>query len=185
MAPNQIVLDKAAIKNEARKLLNEGKSRQETFETLVNEHKVARDIAEIIKQLPSLQAIKKYKLWNNILLGLLVMKAVMFVVEDLSFAVLILWLGFLGYVIYKRLIHLYIVVTASSTIGLLAGVGFYIFSEYEIEIPMALFFVVFASTLIISFWLEKKLCPPPSERKELYTTENGQQRMKIVYEFQD
>jgi hypothetical protein len=185
MTPNQIVLDKAAVKKEARKMLNEGKSRQETFELLVNEHKVARDIAEIIKQLPSLKAVKKFALWNNILLGLLLVKAVMFVWEDMSFAILILWLGFLGYVVYNRLIHLYIVVTASSTIGLLAGVGFYIFSEYEIEIPMLLFFVVFASTLIISFWLEKKLCPPPSERKELYTTEDGQQRMKIVYEFED
>ena len=35
----------------------------------------------------------------------------------------------------------------------------------------------------LPIWLEKKLCPKPIERKEKYTNDNGQQRMKFVYEF--
>ena len=45
--------------------------------------------------------------------------------------------------------------------------------------------ILIIPSCILPIWLEKKLCPKPTEKKVQYTNSQGQQRMKIIYEFSD
>jgi hypothetical protein len=184
-------MEKEKIKNpeiakEARQLIKKGISKQETFETLNAKYNSAKEVSDILKYIPSFKAVKKYGVWNYLLLCLLLLSALFFVSHKPSFGVFI-WYGSLAYIVARMLVKYYVYVaflSATTVISLIALILFFDSSKenwYEIGFILALAI----STLILPFWLEKKLCPQPTETKELYINSEGQQRQRIVYGFTD
>ena len=177
-------LNKTAMRNEARQLLKEGTSKQETFEVLKEKYNVVKDLAEMLKTLPSKQAIDKYGKWNNVLLALLVLTTAIFLWTTPSPGILI-WYGILIYAVAKRLVKYYVWLTVFSAILIISLIAVVFTNDTAatswITIVVLLSLVI--PTLVLPLWLEKKLCPEPTERKEVYTNSLGEERLKIVYEF--
>ena len=179
-------LNKKDVIIEAQQLLKQGISKQETFEILKEKYKFTKDVSDMLKNLPSQQAIQKYGKWNYVLLILLISTAILFLLESLSILIL-LWYGLQIYAVTKMLIKYYSWVSVFSSITLISFIGL-IFTN-EIPNPnwrnTILLMTLSIPTLIIPLWLENKLCPKPTERMEKYTNSEGQQRLRIVYEFNE
>lgn len=177
-------LNKKEIRDEARQLLKQGTSKQDTFEILREKYKYAKDVADILKNLPSQQAIEKYRKWNYVLLGLLVLSTAIFFWAKPTLGIT-LWYGLLIYAVARILVKYYIWVTLLSAIVIISSIA--VFLTYQRAVTNWTDIIIMLSliipTFILPIWLEKKLCPKPTERKEQYTNEQGQQRLKIVYEF--
>ena len=54
------ILNKKEVRKEAKELLKQGIIKQQVFESLVEKHKYSIEIANILTNIPSLKAIKKY-----------------------------------------------------------------------------------------------------------------------------
>jgi len=178
---------KKEISKDARQLFKQGgKTKQEVYEFLVGKYKYAKDVADVLKYIPSTQAMAKYGKWNTILLSLLILTAIIFFLVSPSIATL-LWYGFLIYGVATMRIKYYVWVTVLSSCSLLAFIVLTIFypseMQYWTRTIFALFLVV--SCCFLPVWLEKKLCPKPNERKEKYKNTEGEERMRIVYEFRE
>jgi hypothetical protein len=179
-------LNTKEIRNEARQLLKQGTSKQETFEILKEKYKYSKDVADILKNLPSQQTIEKYGKWNYVLLGLLVLTALIFFWATPTIGI-VLWYGLLIYAVAKMLVKYYIWVTAFSAFAIIGFIAIIFTSDGATTnwSNVIIMISLVIPTLILPMWLEKKLCPKPTERKEEYTNSQGQQRLKIVYEFPD
>ncbi|PCH99343.1 MAG: hypothetical protein COB85_00125 [Bacteroidetes bacterium] len=178
--------DKKVIRTEARKLLKEGISRQTAYENLKTKYKNGKIVADLIKNLPSLEAIKLYGKWNYMLLSLLILTAGLYMYASPSIGI-VLWYGILIYGVARMLLKYYMWVAAMAAFGLIVSIVGIIFSGTDSLNWAAAVLVVCLNipSLILPIWLEKRLCPKPSERKEKYTNKQGQQRMKVIYEFKD
>jgi hypothetical protein len=178
-------LNKKEIRNEARQLLKQGTPKQETFEILREKYKYAEGVADILKSLPSQQKIEKYGKWNYVLLALLVFTALIFFWETSTIGIL-LWYGFLIYVVAKMLVKHYVWVSAFSAIAIISFIAILFTSDTGTQWASVIIMTsLVIPTLILPMWLKEKLCPKPTERKEEYTNSQGQQRLKIEYEFPD
>ncbi len=62
-------LDKKQVKKRAKELLKTGIPKQEADEQLSEEFQNKTIIANIHKRLPSSKTLKKYGIWNSVLLG--------------------------------------------------------------------------------------------------------------------
>jgi len=177
---------KREIKKEALELLKQGKSRQETFELLVEKFKYTTDVADVLQKLPSSKALAKYIKWNNILLGIMLLTTVVLLII-VRISPWLFWYGILIYVVAKRRFEYYIWISFISFI-LSAGIIAIIlrnFNESPNLLDTAFILSLFLTTTFLPFWIEKKLCPKPKEKKEIYTDQQGISKIKIVYEFSD
>jgi len=182
--------DKSSIKTEvlkeAKQLLDQGKSRQETFQTLLEKYNNAKIIADIVKDLPATIALKKYGYLNIILLVSLIIPAIFLMATAPSLGI-IGWMGFLIYNVAKKNFEYYTYVALIATCGLLAIVAFLF--DYDAK-PMkwtsfmilGLVFIVF---IILPIWIKNKFCPKPTETRERYINAQGHDRIRIKYEFRD
>ena len=175
--------NKKEIKKEARQLLKEGTPKQEAFEILKEKYKYSKIIADILKNIPSKQAIERYGKWNNVLLAILILTLVLSLLTAPSIGML--WYVLLIYVVARKLVKYYIWITVISAMGIIGSVAIMATSNIVFEnwIGLIIIFVIIIPSLIIPIWLEKKLCPKPKEKKVKYTNSLGQKRLKIVYEF--
>lgn len=184
MAVNK--LNKKEIKQEALKLLNQGISKQETFEILKEKYEYAIEIANVLKKKPSVKAIEKYRKWNNILLGLLILTSIFFILTTPMIQILI-WYVFLIYTVARMLVKYYIWTSIFSGFAIITYISILIL---DVNATNNLTYILPILTLVIStfilpIWLEKKMCPKPVESKVEYTNSDGQKRLKIVYQFSD
>ncbi len=177
-------INKNEISKAAKQLIKQGASRQRAFDILVEKYKYTRDVSEVIKHLPSSEAIKKYGLWNYVLLGILILITGLFMLAYFSPGYL-LWNGLLMYVVARMLVKYYILVSVLSGIGILGSIAGLATNDNITWSNMLIFFLLIIPACILPIWLKKKLCPPPSEKKVKYTNSEGQLRVKIVYEFKD
>ncbi len=176
---------KKEIGREARKLLKQGITKQEVFVELVDKYKYSKDVAEVLKGIPSQVRIKKYGGWNTLLLSLLIIIELI-ILLSLKPSVSLLWYGLLIYAVATKKIKYYGWITFLAILGALASlIGIFFATGVISLISLILFVVFFLPSCILPIWLEKRLCPPPTERKELYTNAEGEQRLRIVYEFND
>jgi len=177
--------EKEEIALEARLLLKQSeKTKQEIFEILVNKYKYSKDVAEVLRYIPSPQAIAKYGVWNTALLVFLIFIALFFIV--IGFPVGLVWYGLSIYVVASKKTEYYMWVSVLFSIvliGLVAG---------AISSPDAIFYwkniVILTLTIpscFLPIWLQIKLCPKPTERKEIYINPKGERRMRFVYDFPD
>ena len=183
-------LNKKEIIKEARQLLKQGTSRQATFDILKDKYQYAKDIAGIVKNLPLSKTLKLYRKWNYVLLALLILTTTCFLwtVTVSSFGIL-LWYGLQIYAVAKILVKYYLYVAIFSAFVLLCcliAVIFIVASPTKNGTTLIVMFTLLQIPIcVLPLWLDKKLYPKPKERKEKYTNSQGQQRMKIIYEFAD
>src|SRR5687768_10911248 len=89
-------LNKSEVRKEAREMLKAGTSRQEVYETLTEKYKYGKEVADIVKFLPSRAASKKYDYWNSILLVVIIILAGLFFLTGGGLGILI-WFGVIIY----------------------------------------------------------------------------------------
>ena len=150
----------------------------------MGKYKYAKHVADVLKYIPSTQAMAKYGKWNSVLLSLLILHAVFSFLVSLSIGSL-LWYGFLIYGIATMRMKYYkwiTVVSFCALLGVIVITVFYQSEKYWLTI-FAIFFI--ALYCFLPLWLEKKLCPKPTERKEKYINSKGEERMRVVYGFND
>ncbi len=165
-------------------MLRQGATRQEVFKILVEKYKYAKEIATIVKFIPSNAAKKKYGIWNFILLAILLAIITLFMVSSPSIVNLV-WYGILIYVVASMLVEYYIYVTVFSVFGLIAGVAIFITSETMTLQDAIVLSIITLPSAVLPIWISKRLCPPPIEKKESYTNKTGQKRLRVLYEFSD
>lgn len=177
-------LNKSAITKEAQQLLEDGIPKQEAYETLAKKYNNSKFIADIIMHLPSSIAKTKYRKWNILLLISIIVPGVMFFTYAPS-TFLMFEVMFLVVIVSTMHTKLYIWVSTLSIISLVIFIGVIIMSSLSsIYLPTSITaFVLTLFNSIFPFWVEKKLCPKPKQTKEIYTNTDGEQRQRIIYEF--
>ena len=178
-------VDKKEVKKEAKQLLKQGSTKQETFNKLKEKYKYSKEIADIVKYIPSEKAKKKYSMWNYILLAILIITTTLYMITAPSIGI-ILWYGLLIYAVARMLIKYYMWVTVFSALGLIGVIiGVATTGAIILWTNAIIFLILIIPSLIIPIWISKKFCPPPKEKKEMYIDIAGQKRLRIVYEFMD
>jgi hypothetical protein len=179
-------LNKKEVRNEARQIIKKGTSKQETLKILVEKYKFEKDIAEVLQNLISQRAIEKYGKWNWLLLVLLVVPTIYFAVFGAGIGTFF-WFGLMIYVVAGKLTKYYGFVSAMYAFGLLGSIGIMATSDAETTSWPRTFitYTIGIGTMVLAYWLGRKLSPSPIERKEPYTNSEGQRRLKVVYEFED
>ena len=182
--------DKSSIKTEvlkeAKQLLDQGKSRQETFQTLLEKYNNAKIIVDIVKDLPAAIALKKFGFLNIILLVSLIIPAIFLMISAPNLGI-IGWMGFLIYNVAKKNFEYYTYVSLIATCGLLVIVAFlFDYSSKPMNwssfVIIAFIFILF---IVLPIWIKNKICPKPIETREKYINAQGQERIRIRYEFRD
>lgn len=177
-------INKKIIRKEAKTLLNQGITKQETFELLVDKYKFSHEIASVLNNIPSAKAIAKYGIWNNILLALLILTSIIYFINSAFMP--IIYNGFLAYGVISKRVNFYIWITILSSMGLIVLVAIILTdSSITIDWKVMILLGIYLTSTILPIWLEKKLCPKTTERKEIYTNSEGQQKSKIIYDFSD
>lgn len=155
---------KKEIDKEARKLLKEGTSKQQVYEMLVSKYNYAKDVADVLKGIPSLSRVKKYGLWNDVLLALLLIILLNSILTKVTLS--IVWYLLLIYAVSQKLVKYYSWITFLSITGAFVFVIMLILTPDKVSI---LSIVILASillpTCILPSWLENRLCPEPIEKK--------------------
>ena len=178
--------NKTQIRKEAKLILAQAVSKQECFELLNKKYKARKVIADVIKNLPSSTAIAKYGVWNNILLGLLIVSAIGMLTINFSFHV-VMWFSFLIYSVANKLTKHYAWISLLSLIALiifsisLSTIGLESIGQTE----KVFVFIFVLPALVLPLWLQRRLCPSVAETKEEYLNPEGQKRNRIIYTFPD
>ena len=178
-------MNKKEVIKEAKDLLKKGDSKQDAYLVLKEKYKSPKEIAELLKNIPSTLAIEKYIKWNYTLLALLIVTTaiVMSINPLIGF---LIWYGFIIFIVARVLVKYYYWVSMMTGFGLFGGIILAITSNEEINwIGTSLILILIIPSFILSIWLPKKLCPPPVEKKVKYFDKTGLQRLKLVYEFAD
>jgi len=177
---------KKEIAKEAQQLLKQGdKTKQEIFDILVDKYKYSKDVADILRYIPTKQAIKKYGIWNSILLTVLVLSTALSLITVPTIG--IIWYILLIYAVASKKMQYYM--WATILYSLFAMVFFATIlttKSFDIIfhwIILCLLFFLVVPGCILPLWLQKKLCPKPIEQKEVYVNAEGNKRMRIVYKF--
>lgn len=176
---------KKEIAKEARQLFKQGgQTKQQVFELLTDKYKYEKDVADVLKYIPSSQAIAKYEIWNNILLAILILITITSYINSNSFWTLFGY-GLLIFGVATKRIKYYMWITGLSALSLIFFAIVLLFNTPEVpELRIIILTILlFIMSCILPIWLQKKLCPEPTEQKEKYTTSEGEERMRIVYEF--
>jgi len=167
-------------------MLKHGKSRQDTYLELKAKYGSGKVVVDVIENLPSLEAKKKYGIWNYFLLALLLLITALFMRAAPSIGIVI-WYGLLIYAVARVLTKYYIWVTIMTAIAIAGGLAAVVTNDLEsVNWSNAVIFLILnVPALILPIWLERKLCPAPTERREKYTNKEGKQKIRVVYEFRD
>ncbi|MBK9636569.1 MAG: hypothetical protein IPO63_01640 [Bacteroidetes bacterium] len=180
---NQRNIPRREIAKEARKLLKEGMPKQEVFEVLVEQYKYSKDVATILSGIPSLKRSKRYHFWNIVLLILIIILEL----HNLLYPSLsIIWYGLLIYIVATKMTRYYFWIPLLSFIAISVAIYFLFSATTKLQLFIGFFVLaIYLPAGLLSIWLVKKLCPSVTEKKEMYTNEDGENRMKLVYDFND
>ncbi len=179
---------------QAKALLKQGKSRQETFELLREEHKLTKDVADSLHYLPTIMSMKKYRLWGVLQAAFLVLLGTHLFftgysegyIHPVPTLIAIAYFGFLVQASARMQIKFYPWITFLMIISIISGAVVMIINFIDVSIFEAIiYFALSAIILAMSIWLDNKVCPKPKEIKEPFTDAAGRQRMRLRYEFAD
>lgn len=188
-------MTKRNARKAAKQSILDGNSKQETFDTLKETSKIStEDLAKIVQSIPSMNARKKYKTSNMVLIILL---SITILIKVLAGIPLVLQLGFkwfpllfilpiinilllVGIATYAAGIHkLVAILTILGVIRTIQTI------EGQFEPVMLIDFALAAALIGLGFYLNSVLCPKYWSVKEVYQNEEGQNRMKHVIKFED
>lgn len=190
-------MNKKEIRKIAQQKMSEGKSHQESFDEIHSEYaKVDReDIANIIQNIPSLEAITKLKRTHVLLLVLLGISILFKVVAGLPVLLengsdwldilYVCWIPiFTIPLIYAIAIHQIQFYSAIVPITIIGPLNHY--KGLSQELPDALFLIdlcLAAGILGLSFYIITKMTTTYKIVKEKYTNQHGEGRLrnKIVF----
>jgi len=179
-----VELDKKQIRKRAKEILKTGIPKQEAYEQLAEEFQNRAATANVIRRLPSALALKKYGIWNHVLLGLLILTASILLLVKPSFGTA-LWYGLLIIAVARKTTRFYYWVTIMSALGVIGIIAAVLMNEATTEgwIRIGFFLALVIPSCILPIWLMNKLTPAPEEEREYYENENGEQRswMKPVF----
>lgn len=177
---------RAKIRKEARQFLETGTSRHETYLQLKEKYHCPKQVADVIRNMPSKAALEKYGVYNYILLGLILLIPVVFLLRSDNLGTLLAFL-FYAYIVASRTFEFYWVLTTLAGFGLIGMTGLLIFQPVGPgEWPdVAMLLILLIPMTILPVWVRKKLCPPPKAENEEYIDSKGITRMKTVYIFPD
>jgi magnesium-transporting ATPase (P-type) len=184
------MIQKKKIRKETWQLFKQGeRTKQEIYEILVDKYKSPKDVADVLKYIPSTQTVSKYGKWNSTVLVLLIFSTIFFLIIGL-YALLSIYLLSI-YVVALKKIKYYSWLSFYFLLAILSSTAALIFAIIKPEETFThwIYITVLLSVNIcicfLPIWLQKKLCPKPTERKEVYTNSKGEKRVRIVYEFSE
>lgn len=180
------LLNKKEVRKDAKELLKQGVCKQQVFKTLVEKHKYSIEVANILTYLPSQKAIKKYGIWNYVLLVAICLNALILLFNSPNIGA-ILWFGLLIYGVITMRINYYKWVAILSFFLITTFVVLIFYNQGGNNYSLSLISILISNiiSLILSIWLETKLCPKPKEEKVQYTNSEGEQKFKMTYQFKD
>lgn len=180
----------------ARKQIAEGKTRQETYDSLMAANNLpAVKFATIIQSIPSVQAREKYKTANGILMTLLILT----IVFKLIVGILLVMengLKILPVLLILPLLNIYFLWGVSNfrpgihrSVGILTIIGVLRSLQHVIGQPFNLFFFIdfsIAAGLIgLGFYLHNKLHPVYKTVRESYQNSEGQELVRNAIKFDE
>ena len=187
------------IRKAAKQSILSGKSKQETFEALkgTSYHSVQsiEKMAKIIRNIPSLQARKKYKSLNVVLIVLLSLTVLFKMMSGIPIIIEngIKWFPILFILPIINILLLVGVATYSSGshkgvalftfLGLFQLIGNIVGEKFE---PLILIdFAIAAGLIGLGLYLNSKLFPDYLTVKERYQDNAGKNRIRDVIKFED
>lgn len=177
---------RSSIRKDARELLKVGTSRQDTYLQLKEKFNYPKQVADVMKTMPSQAALKKYGIYNHILLGIILLMPVLLIIRSGNHAANVAFL-FYAYIVASRTLEFYIILTTLSGLALIATIGIMIFQPFAPGewVDALLLLILLIPMAIMPVWIRKRFCPPPEIKYEDYTDANGISRRKTIYTFTD
>jgi hypothetical protein len=191
---NLIPLMKISIKRDIRKkaiaLYADGHSRQQTMDRLAEETKYhAKDIADILNNIPDRAIKEKIRLLNFTLIGMIALEIALTVIWTLLENTTLNYLGYFGiffrvyllYSIYKSENYIYYTVMVLSVLGALRSIAEIIQEPISGGITMA-----YAAIIIFISWRISKLIAVGYKVKQInYVDDNGVSQKRYRYIFKE
>ena len=189
-------MTKKEVTKSAKQSILEGKTKQETFESLKTSSKLsAEELAKIIQPIPSLQARQKYKTLQMILIGLLLLTILIKMTAGIPIVIQngIRWLPVLfvfpiinillliGVANYMQSSHKFVAIF--TLLSLVRSTNEFL--GQPLDIFMIIDLILIAGLIGLGFYLNAKLCPDYSIKKERYQNNQGQDRLRNVIQFND
>lgn len=180
----------------ARKQIAEGKTRQETFDTLMAANKLPSvEFATIIQGIPSLQAREKYKTANVILMTLIILTIVFKLIAGI-FLVMQNGLMTLPIMLILPLLNIYLLwgvlnfrpgahrlVAIFTILGIVRSLQQVIGQAFD---PILLLdFAIAAGLIGLGFYLNNKLHPAYKTVRESYLNSEGYELDRYVIKFEE
>ena len=189
-------MTKKEIRKVAKQSIFDGKTKQETFNELERTSELSPEkLAKIIQKIPTLQARKKYKVLNIILIVLLSLTVLFKMMAGIPIIVAngIKWIPILfllpiinvllliGVTTYRpnshKLVALFTFLSVLQYIGNIFGKPFN---------PLILIdFAIFAGLIVLGLYLNYNLCPDYSSNEECYQDSRGKYHLMIIIKFED
>lgn len=180
----------------ARKQISEGKTRQETFDTLMASNNLPSvEFATIIQAIPSVQARNKYKTANVILTTLLILTIVFKLITGIFF-VMENGLMTLPVLLLLPLLNIYLLWGVLNyrpgthrVVGILAILGILRSLQHVIGQPfdplLFLDFSIAAGLIGLGFYLHNKLHPVYRTVRESYQNSEGHELVRNAIKFDE
>ena len=189
-------MTKKEVRQLAKQKIKEGKTQQQTFEEIKEtSDRPSEEIANIVKQIPTLAARQKNKTLNYVLIGLLALTILSKMLAGIPIAlqdgikslpiifilpiinILMLW----GVSTYSVGAHR--VTGFLSLLALLRSLGDILGKPFE---PLVLVdLVLIGGMLFLGFYLNNKLTPGYDIVKEKYTDSQGRTKLRNKIKFED
>ena len=177
-------LDKILILRRVKEMLKTGASKQEAYEQLSVEFQNRQIIAKTISRFPSGNALKKYGIWNTILLALLTITAIFLLLPNPNLGTA-LWYGLLIIAVARKSTRFYFWISVLTSMGLITILYLILVEPIGNESlsEIAAVIILLIPSCVLPIWLKNKLAPEPDEEREFYENEDGQTRSRINYIF--
>lgn len=176
------------LKLEASKLIKEGKSKQETYESLLELTRNRKLIADIVRYTPTKEKLSKYGIWNTLFIVFISIVVVLF--SLVQFSMHIIWPVLLLLVVAMKRFKLYYFNTIFGIVTMLGISGLVLYELVNDGLEHSVFTTLCVLPIPVLFilggvLLPKKITPKYEEKKERYTDNNGRQRIRIVHYFEE
>jgi len=193
-----MAINKRKTKREVKKLLKSGMSKEDIYYELIDKYKnpietrgiaytkrIHRDIANVIRYIPSNERLKKYGLFNNLfLIPLLLWGAWYLLLGDFS---RLFWPGIFAFIVGFKHTKYYFVFVATGILVICQGFAMSLYAYQDhfsgSSIFLVLLFYASFGTILIVFgiYMPRLLTPKYTFTDEIITTSDGKKKKKISF----
>jgi len=193
-----MAINKRETKREVKKLLKSGMSKEDIYYELIDKYKnpietrgiaytkrIHRDIANVIRYIPSNERLKKYGVFNTLLLIPMLLWASWYLLQgDFS---RLFWPGIFSFILGYKHTKYYFVFAATGILLICQGLAMslYAYQDYFLGLSMTLVLVlcILLGTALIVFgiYMPRLLTPKYTFTDEIITTSDGKKKKKISF----